>query len=214
MGSSCWSKTAAGSSAAEQDNKRPVALIVWDIENTRLPHEVAPLAVLRALKRRFVQDAGFLEHKTVCCVTPFSLRAIQARWPTFLADLVPHMDVALAPVRQPKCSADYVLAREISAFCRSVPRSSGARLVLLTGDADFLGPVQGALAHGVDVRLVHPVCGGARALVSQVGPEARDEWEPFLAGLNGGAPVTLPPNLDGAELERRAAETRRAARGI
>ena len=108
---------------------RKLAIILWDIENVRLPMPPGPTpaAVLMALKQRFVFSAGFVEHKTVCCVTRTSLHAIERSWPRFAGDVVPHMDVCIGSHTTTKFAADYVLCRELSSFMREQAAHAGVR---------------------------------------------------------------------------------------
>jgi hypothetical protein len=158
----------------------PRALILWDIENVRPPPGVSAAAAARLLKERFVRSCGFAERRTVCCLTPRSLREIEARSPLFVDDATPEMSIVLASHRRPKLSADYALKRELSLFleeeqelaqaaatkARKKTGASGrSRVVLVTGDADFLEPVQHALRMGADVQLVHDGACASRTLL-------------------------------------------------
>jgi hypothetical protein len=116
-------------------------LVIWDIENVRLPlPPISPSSVIEAVRKAAVAPFTRGNVKITCCVSPMSLRAMEKRCPTFVRDAVPMMDLRIAcDARAPKLGADYVLQREMTAFMQTAPR--GARIVLITGDADFLGPV-------------------------------------------------------------------------
>lgn len=164
---------------------RKLAIILWDIENVRLPMPPGPTpaAVLMALKQRFVFSAGFVEHKTVCCVTRTSLHAIERSWPRFAGDVVPHMDVCIGSHTTTKFAADYVLCRELSSFMREQAAHAGrCRIVLLTGDADFTEPIQRAVRMGFDVQLVH--YGESTACTLLELPVTRVEWTHFVSDMD------------------------------
>ena len=144
--------------------------------------------VIAEVKRAFVFSAGYSEHASVCCVTPASLRAISKRIPGFLHDAVPLLDVRLAS--HSKLGADFVLRRALGKFMDHT--SVGRRIVLLTGDADFLEPVQRALDIGIDVQLVHFESSSSRLLVGQRYASPPVEWMRFLTDLNGGATPDMP----------------------
>ena len=164
------------------------ALVVWDIENVRLPRNLSAAAVIAEVKRAFVFSAGFREHAAVCCVTPASLRAIAKQSPAFVHEAVPLMDVRLASHTRPKLGADFVLRRELGDFMDRYAASAAAcRIVLLTGDADFLEPVQRALALGFDVQLVHYGPSASRLLLAQRYASPPVEWTRFLTDANDGA---------------------------
>ncbi len=161
---------------------------MWDIENVRLPRNMSAAAVIAEVKRAFVHSAGFREHAAVCCVTPASLRAMAKQSPAFVHEAVPLIDVRLASHSRPKLGADFVLRRELGAFMdRFAASAASCRIVLLTGDADFLEPVQRALALGFDVRLVHHGPSASRLLLAQRYASPPVEWTRFLTAANGGA---------------------------
>ena len=163
-------------------------MVVWDIENVRPPplikrnrrgHALTPAAVLQEVKRAFVTDAGYAEHAAVCCLTSVSLQDMERTYPSFVQDLVLAMDVRVGSRKCPKLAADFVLKREMARF---VHRHAGqeARIVLLTGDADFLEPVQLALLQGIDVQLVYQSGSVARTLLSLPYASPPVEWGRFL----------------------------------
>lgn len=174
----------------------PVAVLIWDLENVRLPDGVDPGIVVQAVKRRFMDRSFFAERRSLACVTPSSLHAMLARCPGLVDALVPFVDLALASPRNPKRGADYVLCRELAAFLDSRP-PRGSRIVLLTGDGDFLGPVQRALrTPGIEVQLVYYAEGVAKSLLSLdygIGQPSPVDWRAFLEKDGGvGGPVVLP----------------------
>jgi hypothetical protein len=185
MGNSCFT----GVKDIPVVDKGNQALLVWDIENIRLPKEIAPLDVLLAIKQRFIDESGYTEHRSICCVTHLSLRAIEKQWPAFLSDVVPHMDVALAPAHRAKCDADYVLRKEMSRFCHTFASSARKMIVLLTGDADFIEPIQAARRSGCAVNIIYNATNASRLIKTTVGS---CEWGTFLKEVNCGNDVTLP----------------------
>jgi hypothetical protein len=187
MGNTCF----PGLKTVNESNQAQ-ALLVWDIENIRLPKEITPLNVLFAIKQRFIKDSGYTEHKSICCVTHVSLRAIEKQWPAFLSDVVPHMDVELAPARRAKCDADYVLRREMSRFCHAFASSAKKKIVLLTGDADFVEPIQAAHRSGCDVHLIYNATNASRFITTTQSTFGSCEWAGFLKDVNDGIDVTLP----------------------
>ena len=140
----CVSRPPAADEAAPA-----TALVVWDIENVRAPLALdagmTTLDVLGHVRNGMVAGAGFEELRAVCCVTPASLRAMHVQSPRWLDRVVPELTVLVASCHQ-KRGADYVLKRELSRFIqdevlkRDDKRRGArrARVVLLTGDCDFL----------------------------------------------------------------------------
>jgi hypothetical protein len=121
---------------------------------------------VRSIERRFVHGRGFSDHRASCCVTPTSLRALDASYARcrrlgepvrpFVERTVGVMQVMLASDTCKALDADYVLKRELDKFMRDNiedPRLS--RIVLITCDGDFAPGAEQALALGFDVQLVH-----------------------------------------------------------
>ena len=174
---------------------------MWDIENVRLPSNMSVTSVIHAVKRAFVTSAGFSEHASVCCVTPVSLRAMIRHRAGFVHETVPLMDIRVASESRSKLGADFVLRRELGKFMDGfAKRATSCRIVLLTGDVDFLEPVQRALGLGFDVQLVHFGRNASRLLVDQryAARSPPVEWERFLTDANGGTAVDLPYDDDAA----------------
>ena len=171
-------------------------LFLWDIENVRTPvenHVLPPAHLVRCIKDRFVRGQGCVEHRSVCSVTPASLHAIERACPTFVDQVTPELTVVLASYRQPKIGADYALQRELSIFLER-PTPHKKRVVLVTGDADFLEPVQRALRAGVDVVLIHYEATSSHVLVT-VPPYASPPiaWSAFLAECSPSVPAPRLP---------------------
>lgn len=195
------------------------AIVIWDIENVRLPTSLPPGAVFEALRRRFgVGVDGPV--RIVCCVTPRSLPVIERRCPAFLASAVPaQVEVRVASATRQKLGADFVLKTEMAEFmqlhassCLRIDEAEAApRIVLMTGDADFLEPMQRAVRLGFDVRLVHYAGNSSRALVNGwtgLDGDGPVEWARMLADeLNGGADVALP-YVDKEDEERALADAK------
>ena len=179
------------------------AILVWDIENVRLPLNMSVASVVAEVKRAFVFAAGFSEHASVCCLTPLSLRAMAKLSPGFVHEAVPLMDIRLASDSRAKLGADFVLRRELGTFMdRFASSASSCRIVLLTGDADFLEPVQRALRLGFDVLLVHFGRSSSRLLVGQRYASPPVEWERFLTDANGGTAPYMP-YVDAVVVEKK-----------
>ena len=181
-------------------------LVVWDIENVRAPFApdagMTTLDALGHVRSRLVAGAGFDELRAVCCVTPASLRAMHAQSPRWLDGVVPELMVLVASCQHQKRGADYVLKREMARFVhdealKRVEKrgSQRARVVLLTGDCDFLEPVQSALRLGIDVQLVYYHGNVSPALLRLPYRSAPVEWAAFLAACNGGVEPVLPYSL-------------------
>lgn len=172
------------------ESHRP-ALVLWDIENVRAPLAASSSMTmgdaLRHIRQRLVYDAGFTEHRAVCCVTPGSLKAMHAQSSKWLEAAVPEMTVMLAAQFHPKRGADVVLKQELSRFTREHwARARHTRIVLLTGDEDFLEPAQHALAQGFDVQLVYYGPSASEALLRLPFRSPPIEWRAFLASCNNG----------------------------
>jgi hypothetical protein len=173
-------------------HRRNPAIVVWDIENVRLPlPPLSTTSAIQAVKRAFDIDGDSM---MVCAVTQSSLRAMEKTWPSFLREMVPLMDVRLGCASRPKLGADFVLRRELSAFMdRNAAVANKSRIVLLTGDGDYLEPVQQALRLGFDVQLVHYGPNTSPALLAQPYVSPPVEWVGFLAdALNGGVAPAMP----------------------
>ena len=160
------------------------ALLIWDIENVRLPNNLAPGVVTTMLKSEFaVRDA-------VTAITPRSLFMIKQNHPSFIDVMVPHCDLMLASHKS-KRSADYVLIHKIGEYI--VKARGNGKIVLLTGDSDFLEPVQRALASGVEVQLLYVENKTSRALLElDYGENSPIEWRQFLKDKFGGVEIELP----------------------
>ena len=128
-------------------------ILIWDIENVRLPNNVNPEKVIKVLKQAFMDPTMTRPRKTVTCLTQKSLKAIQFTHPDFIDNVIDHMDVSMASSSNHSKNADYVLCREFQSFIDTYPR--GSKIVLLSGDADFLEPVQRAIKLGFHVQLVY-----------------------------------------------------------
>ena len=148
-------KKSSSSSASSAAVPVPLqdAILIWDIENVRLPDNIDPGKVIMALKDKLMHPSTTSQHRSVACLTQRSLKAIQYKHHDFIDSVIAHMDVSIASHVSPKKNADYVLCREMSAFMDTHPR--GSKIVLLTGDADFLEPVQRAIKLGFQVQLVY-----------------------------------------------------------
>ena len=160
---------------------KKVAIVIWDIENVRLPAApIKPGDVVRAIKQTFATDAGFPMPSMVCCVTPCSLRAMERKWPAFVHDVVADMDIRVASKSRPKLGSDYVLKRVFTDFIDAHAECAhDARVILITGDADFIEPVQRATRLGFDVQLV--CYGGNASRFLLPAATACTDWETFLA---------------------------------
>lgn len=191
-------------------------IVIWDIENVRIPHSMCPGTVIDMVRRKFVST--FASARVVCCVTSCSLRAIERALPTFTRDAVPRMEVRVAAGYCPKLGADYVLRTAMAEFMELHAASAhSACIVLLTGDADFIEPLQRAARVGFDVKLVHCALNSSRALVESCSGVELVEWSRLLADeLNGGVDVEMPYITQEAkdaaiQQQQQAAEAKRAA---
>ena len=172
------------------------SLVVWDIENVRpplsTPSPMHPPGVTLIdsyyhVRRELVGRAGYDEQTTraICCVTPVSLKAMHKLRADWVDVLVPEVTVFLASSHRPKRSADFVLRREMSTFTSEVVaqgKGIRARIVLMTGDEDFLEPAQHALKQGIDVQLVYCEGKTSRALLHLPYRSPPLEWGTFLRG--------------------------------
>ncbi|KAG2433865.1 hypothetical protein HXX76_008219 [Chlamydomonas incerta] len=187
------------SGAAGADG-RNLVLIVWDIENVRLPLSTAPgltpKNVVRYLKKHFIYGPGRTEFRTVAALTERSLGRIRRDHPSFVEQVVPDLTLLLASAVHQKRNADVVLKKELHHFVTEhahLARSCPGQLsiVLISGDEDFLEGVQGALAAGFAVELVtHDTASGA--LLAQGYARPPTLWSRFLRDASGVADVVLP----------------------
>ncbi|KAG2446472.1 hypothetical protein HYH02_008463 [Chlamydomonas schloesseri] len=179
---------------------RNLVLIVWDIENVRLPLCTAPgltpKNVVRYLKKHFIYGPGRTEFRTVAALTERSLGRIRRDHPAFVEQVVPDLTLLLASAVHQKRNADVVLKKELHQFVTEhahLARSCPGQLsiVLISGDEDFLEAVQGALAAGFAVELVtHDTASGA--LLAQGYARPPTLWSRFLRDASGVADVVLP----------------------
>ncbi|EFJ42542.1 hypothetical protein VOLCADRAFT_97315 [Volvox carteri f. nagariensis] len=185
---------------------RMLVLIVWDIENVRCPRGngpwdsvLTPAKVLGYIKQHFIYEPGRVEYRTVAAVTPKSLSIVQKRYAGFVEQMVPELTLLVASAQEPKRNADVMLKKELYRFVSEhahIARLYPGQLtvVLLSGDEDFLEPVQVALNSGFAVELMHhdkP----SWALRNQQG-YARPPllWADFLKERSGADVVNLPYN--------------------
>jgi hypothetical protein len=174
----------------------PCATVVWDIENVRLPtNSLSPSAVVAAIRKEFL--VGYDCVSFVCCVTPRSLAAIEKQNSAFLKEMVPLVDIRVASARSSKLGADFVLKKVLSDFVEkhSCAAKKPHRIVLLTGDADFLESAQRATRLGFDIQIVHYGKTSSRSLIDQPYMNAPVEWSSFLervATLHGCAHSRFP----------------------
>ena len=136
------------------------AIIVWDIENVLLPHNIPVDVIVNYLKQRFITSQGFYEYKTVCGITTRSLTYIEGFNRSFLEDALPVMTVLMSSRNHKKLASDFALSRELSQFTHDMldrvkREPMSARIILLTGDCDFLEPFLRAQQQGFDVQLIH-----------------------------------------------------------
>ncbi|GIL74154.1 hypothetical protein Vretimale_4816 [Volvox reticuliferus] len=183
---------------------RKLVLIVWDIENVRCPRGngqwdplLTPAKVLGYIKEHFIYHPGRMEYRTVAAVTPKSLNIIRKKYPNFVEQVVPELTLLVASAQEPKRNADVMLKKELYRFISEhahIARHSPGQLtvVLLSGDEDFLEPVQVALNSGFAVELMHHEH-PSWTLRSQQG-YARPPllWADFLKECSGVTQVNLP----------------------
>jgi len=172
-------------------DERPFALFVWDMENVRLPDASDTLSIsdlVSNLKNGFMDPKYYKEWRTTACITRTSLKAIEKRHPDFIDQMVPYIDITLASSFK-KVNADYVLKRELSTFLDSHAASPHSRIILLSGDGDFLGCVQRAIKMGIEVHVVS--YSGATSKVLQGAATRHYDWRSLLEEMTGGT-VTLP----------------------
>ena len=130
----------------------------------------------------------YKEWRATACITRVSLKAIEKKHPDFVDQMVPYIDITLASSYK-KTNADYVLAREISTFLDSRP-IPGSRLILLTGDGDFLGSVQRAIKMGIEVHVISYAASTSKVLVGAA--TYHYDWRDLLEKELIGGQVTLP----------------------
>ena len=172
--------------------------VIWDIENVRPPLPPAPLLKTLSALSQLASSTQSRRIPIVCCVTTLSLRRIEKELPTFMRDAVTLMDVRIASL-VPKRGADYVLNLEILRLCSHGGTDTKKRIVLLTGDADFLGPVQVALENGVDVQLIYKKESCAKVLLDLKYSSKPIEYMEFLRTVHGDKkPIQLIGDRDQA----------------
>ncbi|GIL54405.1 hypothetical protein Vafri_9804 [Volvox africanus] len=144
----------------------------------------------RYIKQHFIYELGRMEYRTVAAVTPKSLNIIRKKYPNFVEQVVPELTLLVASAEEPKRNADVMLKKELYRFVSEhahIARHSPGQLtvVLLSGDEDFLEPVQVALNSGFAVELMHHEQ-PSWALLSQQG-YARPPllWADFLKERSG-----------------------------
>ena len=185
---------------------RPSALLVWDMENVRLPDNpdspqkddvvwsktpcpsINMGHLISQIKQGYMDPLFYKEWRATACITRVSLKAIEKKHPDFVDQMVPYIDITLASSYK-KTNADYVLAREISTFLDSRP-IPGSRLILLTGDGDFLGSVQRAIKMGIEVHVISYAASTSKVLVGAA--TYHYDWRDLLEKELIGGQVTLP----------------------
>ncbi|KXZ53257.1 hypothetical protein GPECTOR_7g1151 [Gonium pectorale] len=193
-------RPSVAASAAPPGDGRQLVLIVWDIENVRLPLNTAPglspRHVVQYLKKHFIFGHGRTEYRTVAAVTERSLAAIRRNHPDFVEQVVPDLTLLLASAQHAKRNADVALKKELHHFTTElahIARSCPGQLsiVLISGDEDFLEAVQGAMQAGFAVQLVtHDTASGA--LLAQGYSRPPLLWSDFLRSASGVRDVMLP----------------------
>ncbi|KAG2486485.1 hypothetical protein HYH03_014789 [Edaphochlamys debaryana] len=179
---------------------RNLCVIIWDIENVRLPLPTSPALsprhVIRYLKKHFIYGPGRTEYRTVAAVTERSLARIRRDHPGFVEQVVPDLTLLMASAVHAKRNADVVLKKELHQFVLEHAHTARAcpgqlTIVLISGDEDFLEPVQGALQAGFSVQLVtHDTASGALLAQGYAGPPLL--WSAFLRGCSGVQDLVLP----------------------
>ena len=118
--------------------------------------------------------------------------------PTSMDDLVLSVQVRVASDRKPKLSSDFVLKQEMERFMddhideariANKTNKNRPRIVLITGDADFVEPALRAVRLGFDVVLLHYGANSSPALVGQWYRREPVEWSSFIANSIGVGPV-------------------------
>ncbi|GFR47955.1 hypothetical protein Agub_g9759 [Astrephomene gubernaculifera] len=179
---------------------RNLVLIAWDIENVRLPLNTAPglspRHIVRYLKKHFIYTPGRTEYRTVAAVTERSLNRIRRDHPAFVEHVVPDLTLLMASAVHAKRNADVMLKKELHHFTTEHAHLARAHpgqltIVLISGDEDFLEPVQGALQAGFNVELLtHDTASGA--LMAQGYSRPPGLWSAFLRGCSGVQQLVLP----------------------
>ncbi|PNH11776.1 hypothetical protein TSOC_001388 [Tetrabaena socialis] len=187
-------------SAAPSTDGRSLCLIVWDIENVRLPLNTAPglspKHVVRYLKKHFIYAPCRTEYRTVAAVTERSLNRIRRDHPSFVEQVIPDLTLLMASAQHAKRNADVVLKKELHMFCMEHAHTARCNpgqltIVLISGDEDFLEPVQAALQAGFGVELLtHDTASGA--LLAQGYSHRPTLWSAFLRACSGVQQVVLP----------------------
>ena len=196
-----------GACLSSQPDQRRTALVIWDIENMKPPlpgpgseHHLKAGDIMCHVRKKLVTGAGYIEYKTLCCMTPISMRLLGgSNHLGFIDSLVGAGTVMLASTFSPKRGSDSVLLKEIQTFiaenaskARADPRNA-PRIVLITSDGDYATVAACALEQGFDVQLLYHEGRTARTLLQLPYKTPPLEWVTFLTECNGGKAPNLVP---------------------
>lgn len=176
-----------------------ISTIFWDVENVRLPKAIHKTddfslsSIVESMRYRLCESDGFKVDAVTCGVTLSSLQAIEhfhgLRYPSIVDQLAMHADIIVSS-RHPKCGADYIIKREIDKFIDSHAHSvakgeTRARIVLLSGDADFVLSMQRAIRLGFETRIVYVRTRESPLLLGLPHSLCSVEWTDFLKNIAG-----------------------------
>ncbi|GFR47954.1 hypothetical protein Agub_g9758 [Astrephomene gubernaculifera] len=198
-------------------DERELVLIVWDLENVRLPHSTAeglsPGDVIGYIKNHYINqfDPPRCEYRTLGAITPASLHQIEAIHPDFVTEAVSQMTLILASKRDKKLDVDVMLKKEINRFVRDHGHQARAHpwrhtIVLIAGDKDYLEPLQGAREEGFNVELLARGDSSTTQVMQSQGTFT--PWLEFLRFYSGQQNIQLP-----YEDDQPAYHARRGGRG-
>ncbi|PNH05278.1 hypothetical protein TSOC_008455 [Tetrabaena socialis] len=141
--------------------KQKEVLIVWDIENCRIPVGVPAREVEKAISNAFLylhrrKKAGF-----ACSISEESLAALSSAYGRPDADyLKTHTKMVMAAGGGKYKSSDTKLLEEIESFVvrqSRDDRTAQSVLVVITGDGDFTKAILQAMDQGMDLEVLHPL---------------------------------------------------------
>ena len=172
-------------------------LIIWDIENVRIPTELKPAGVLAALKRAFVKKDG----RRFCGIfSACTLRSLTAMGPDRVDELASNgylnvrMLHASGNTFRKTAGSDNLLIEIMLDFTMGcvLSRRRGT-ILLITGDADFVRPTMWCAGQGCSIELMFHFPVASRE-IKGMKCDWSMKWENFLRSQcvfpsNGPIPV-------------------------
>ncbi|GFR42636.1 hypothetical protein Agub_g3572 [Astrephomene gubernaculifera] len=160
-------------------------LIVWDIENARIPVDVSASEVEKAISNAFQR---YPRRKLSAFLAAISRQSLNAMETCYGSDQVNHLldHTKLLLASGQSNSTDKKLIQEVDTFISRQSqegRAATSVLVVITGDGGFIECIKAAMRAGMEVEVLHPTAITSRELINTISGRAHvwhHDWLRFL----------------------------------